>query len=190
MKKLSILAVLLIGCLFLNGFIPVAPSTHESAAAVDIDAVKAARFENMLNINTVYGDAFYDNQLLVNAAMIVLKNYADDDGFIKSEIVSSYIKDMYDIDIDINEKINEGFPSKDGYILLIPRGYSEYKHTVTNVQTFEDFILVKSVVTVKTHDNGSYTVDAETRFAENENSSFGYSIISSELSEKTNALKI
>ncbi len=190
MKKLGILAILLIGCLFLNGFIPVAPAKAEATVTPDINAVQAARFENLLNMNTVYGDAFYDNQLLVNAAMIVLKNYADDDGFVRSEIVSAYIKDMYDIDIDINEKINEGYPQKDGYILLIPRGYSEYRHTVTNIQTLPDYILVHSTVTVKTHDNGTYTVTAETRFTENEQSAFGYNIISSDLTENTDAIRI
>ncbi len=190
MKKFRILAVLLIGCLFLNGFIFINPSSATAETVSDVNAVKAARFEHMLNINTVYGDDFYDNQQLVNAAMIMLKSYADDDGFVKSEIVSAYIKDMYDIDVDINEKINEGLPQRDGYVLLIPRGHSEYKHTVTSVRTYEDYILVVSTVKVKTHDSGEYTVTAHTRFAENENSSFGYTIINSELIELGDTIKI
>lgn len=190
MKKIRILAILIIGCLFLNAFIGAKPSTATAEIVSDINAVKSARFEHMLNINTVYGDDFYDNQKLVNAAMIMLKSYADDNGFVKSEIVSAYIKDLYDIDIDINEKINEGFPQRDGYVLLIPRGHSEYEHTVTSVQTYEDYILVVSSVRVKTHDGGEYTVTAHTRFAENQNSSFGYTIISSELIELGNAIKI
>lgn len=188
MKKLSILCLILTVCLLLNGFIGVAPET--AAAPAEKDLVLAARFENILNHNTVYGDDFYDNQKLVNSAMIMLKNYADNDGFIKEEIVSAYIKDMYDIDIDINEKINAGYPQKDGYVLLIPRGHNEYTHTVTKTENFGDYILVTSLVSVKTHDNGTYSTICKTRFAESELSSFGYTIISSELIEKTNALKI
>lgn len=188
MKKLSILCFVLIGCLFLNGFICVAPKANLTEPQKD--NILAARFENMLNNNTVYGDDFYDNQKLVNSAMIVLKNYADEDGFIKSEIVSAYIKDMYDIDIDINEKINEGYPQKDGYVLLIPRGHLEYKHSVISIKEFDDYILVTSAVTVKTHDNGEYAATAKTSFAKSSTNSFGYTIINSELIENTNAIRI
>lgn len=191
MKKLTFLCLVLCCCLFLNGFITVAPKTDVIIEpAVNMNKVQAARFENILNHNTVYGDAFYDNQLLVNAAMIVLKNYADDDGFVKEEIVTTYIKDMYDIDIDINEKINEGLPYKDGYVLLIPRGHSEYEHSVTSIKTYDDYILVKSTVKVKTHDNGEYMAEAVTKFAENEKSAFGYSIISSDINEQNEAIKM
>ena len=188
MNKLSILCLALAACLVLNGFICVAPKT--AAAEPEKDLVLAARFENMLNNNTVYGDAFYDNQQLVNAAMIVLKGYTDEDGFIKEEIVSAYIKDMYDIDVDINEKINKGYPQKEGYVLLIPRGHSEYNHTVTNIKEFDDYILVTSKVLVKTHDNGSFNTTCETRFAKSDSNSFGYTIISSDLLGNSDAIRI
>ncbi len=187
MKKFSILALLLCCCLFLNGFISVAPAVAPKA---DVNAVKSARFQNMLNINTVYGEDFLDNQKLVNAAMIVLKDYADDEGFVESSIVSAYIKDMYDINVDINEKINEGLPQKDGHVLLIPRGYSIYKHTVTNVQTCDGYILVTSDVSVHTHEGDTLKFTAQTKFIENENSSFGFSILDSVLIEKTESIKI
>ena len=188
MKKLSILCLCLAACLMLNGFICVAPKT--AASEPEKNLVLAARFENMLNNSTVYGDDFYDNQQLVNSALIVLKNYADEDGFIKEEIVSAYIKDMYDIDVDINEKINEGYPQKDGYVLLIPRGHSEYSHTVTTIKELEDYILVTSFVTVKTHDNGSFNTTCETRFAKSDSGSFGYIIISSNLGANSDAIRI
>lgn len=188
MKKFSVLAVLLCCCLFLNGFISVAPVAQ--APAADVNAVKAARFQNMLNINTVYGDDFLDNQKLVNAAMIVLKDYADDAGFIETSVVSSYIKDMYDINIDINEKINEGLPQKDGYVYLIPRGYSVYEHNVTGVKTTDDYILVTSNVLVHTHEGDTLKFTAQTKFIENTNSIFGYSILDSILIENSNNLKI
>ena len=188
MKKLSILVVLLSCCLFLNGFISVAPVADN--AAPSLDEVKAARFENLLNINTVYGEDFLDNQKLVNAALVVLKGYADDEGFIENAIVSAYIKDMYDINLDINEKINEGLPQKEGYVLLIPRGHSVYNHTVTAIEENENFVLVTSNVVVTTHEGDVLNLTAETKFIENENSSFGYSIIDSVLFEKAVGLKI
>lgn len=180
MKKFTALVVLLCCCLCLNGFVCVAPYSS-TPAEPDINEIKAARFENMLNINTVYGEDFLDNQKLVNAAAIVLKNYADDDGFIENGIVTAYIKDMYDIDIDINCNINKNFPQKEGYTLIIPRGYSVYEHTVTSVQTHNGYIFVTSNVTVKTHDGYIYETTAETKFIENANGTFGYSIIDSVL---------
>ncbi len=191
MKKLSILALFLVCCLFLNGFICVAPENAVATETKDSSSeVLKARMENILNLNTVYDNDFYDNQKLVNAALLRLQPYADDDGFVKNEIVSAYIKDMYDIDLLINEKINEGYPQKSGYVLIIPRGYSEYSHTVENIEVFEDYILVTSKVTVATHDNGSYEAECKTAVIENENSVFGYSIINSEISDNNDYLKI
>ena len=146
--------------------------------------------ENILNLNTVYDADFYDNQKLVNAALLRLQSYADEDGFVKNEIVTAYIKDMYDIDLIINEKINEGYPQRDGAVLIIPRGYSEYSHSVKNIEVFEDYILVTSSVTVATHDNGTYTTECKTVVTENEESVFGYSIINSEIAEAQDYLKI
>lgn len=188
MKKLSVLVCLLCCCLVLNGFI-VAPASQNSAAP-DLDAVKAARFQNLLNMSTVYGEDFLDNQKLVNAALVVLKNYADEEGFIENAIVSTYIKDMYDINLDINEKINEGLPQKEGYVLLIPRGHSVYNHTVTEITEKDSFILVTSSVTVTTHEGETFELECQTKFIENEQSSFGFSILDSVLTEKTESFKM
>ncbi len=181
MKKLSILALLLSACLFLNGFICVSPSAPAKNA--EADKVLEARLENLLNINTVYGDDFLDNQKLVNAAMIMLKSYADDEGFVKNEIVATYIKDMYDIDLDINENINAGLPQKAGYVLLVPRGHSVYSHSVLSVTDMEDYLLVVSEVEIRTHDGEIHTAECTTKIIENEQSIFGYSIIDSTLTE-------
>ncbi len=191
MKKLSILCFVLIGCLFLNGFICVAPEVPVvNEVKAETNDVLKARIENILNLNTVYDADFYDNQKLVNAALLRLQSYADEDGFVKNEIVSAYIKDMYDIDLLINEKINEGYPQKEGSVLIIPRGYSEYSHTVSEIEVFEDYILVISNVSVATHDNGTYTAECKTVVTENEESVFGYSIINSEITEADDYLKI
>mgnify|MGYP003308203193 CR=1 FL=1 len=45
-------------------------------------------------------------------------------------------------------------------------------------------------LTVLAFDNGEYTAKAITRLAENEQSSFGYNIISSELIKNTDAVRI
>ena len=184
MKKLSALVILLCCCLFLNGFICVAPA---SPATAETDKVLEARLGNLLNINTVYGDDFLDNQKLVNAAMIMLKGYADDEGFVKNEIVSTYIKDMYDIDVDINENINAGLPQKEGYVLLIPRGHSVYTHDIISVTDMEDFLLVVSEAQIRTHDGEVHTAECVTKVIENEQSIFGFSILDSVLTEKSAA---
>lgn len=187
MKKLSLVCLMLVCCIFLNGFISAAPVSSQPDNS---NAVLKARLENLLNQNTVYGEDFLDNQKLVNAAMIVLKGYADEDGFVKNEIVSAYIKDMYDINLDINEKINPDLPQKEGHVLLVPRGYSVYSHNITDIIMKDGYILVISNVVISSHDAQVKTVKAETKFIENEASIFGYSILDSVLSKEDNTSKI
>lgn len=189
MKKLTLIAAVLACCVFLNGFICVAP-VSESNAHVNNNLVVTARLENLLNQNTVYDDDFYSNQNLVNAATIVLKGYADEDGFIKNEIVSAYIKDMYDINIDLTKGINPDLPQKEGYVLLVPRGYSVYSHKITNIENIGNQLIVTSFVRISTHDGQEFNKQAETIFIENENSIFGYSILNSQLTEQNLGLKI
>lgn len=197
MKRLLFVSLFLIACLCMNGFI-VAPATESSAEPTvtdvsnqttpDPEQVLKARLENLLNINYVYGDDILDNEKLLNKATISLKSLADDNGFIEEAAVVAFIKDLYDIDLVINDSLNTDMPKKEGYVYLIPRGYTKYEHTITDIAYDGDAIRVTSAVKVNYHDGEAVYATATTLFIENQNSRFGYSILSSDITLNINAL--
>ncbi len=186
MKRFIFLSLFLIGCLCMNGFIlppneQKLPEPPTAVAPADAGKVKEAKILNLLNLNNIYGEDFTNNEALVNAAAINLRSYATEQGFIESSIVTAYIKDIYDIDIEINDMINVNMPKKQGYVYLIPRGYSAYSHEIVSVADNGDYVTVISFVSVDSHDNQTIIGIATTNLAKNSNASFGYNIISSDI---------
>lgn len=160
-------------------------------AVVNNEKVLEAKIQSLLNLNNVFGDGFLDNETLVNCAAINLREFADDDGFIPSGLIETYIKDMYDIDLEITESINSQFPQKEGYVYLIPRGFTEYRHEIVKTEADGEYITVYSKMTADFHDAAAQTVDVVSLLIKNENSTFGFSILSSEIeSGKQNFLLI
>lgn len=197
MKRLLFVSLFLIACLCMNGFI-IVPATESAVrptvtdmaneASPDPEQVLKARLENLLNVNYIYGDDILDNEKLLNKSAISLKALADDNGFIEEAAVIAFIKDLYDIDLVINDSMNSELPQKEGYVYLIPRGYTKYEHTVTDIAYENDVIKVTSAVKVNYHDSDAVYATATTLFIENPNSSFGYSIVSSDIAFNINAL--
>lgn len=186
MKRFIFLSLFLIGCLCMNGFIlphnaQALPESPAVLAPADASKVKEAKILNLLNLNNIFGEDFTDNETLVNAAAINLRSYATEQGFIENSIVTAYIKDIYDIDIEINDTINVNMPKKQGYVYLIPRGYTAYSHEIISVTDNGDYITVTSFVSVDSHDNQTIIGTATTNLAKNESASFGYNIISSDI---------
>ncbi|MBO5726052.1 MAG: hypothetical protein J6S00_03190 [Clostridia bacterium] len=187
MKRFIAVCLLLACCLCMNGFISMPKTTVKpespavSTVTPDANLVENARIENLLNLNNVYGDDFLSNEKLTNLAAIALRSYADKSGFINEALLTTYVKDLYDIDLVITDDINADMPKKDGYVYLIPRGFAKYAHTVTSVEDFTDFILVTSDVTVYYHDGGQSTGVATTILVKNENAVYGYNIIDSNI---------
>ncbi len=186
MKRFILLSLFLVSCLCMNGFFlpPIEAQTQNEPpviATADESKVAEAKMQNLLNLNNVYGDDFTNNEALVNAAAINLRSYANENGFIENDVVVSYLKDIYDIDIEITDKINVNLPQKQGYVYLIPRGYTAYTHEIVSVNENEDFITVVSLVYIDTHDSQVSVGTATTKLVRNENASFGYNIIDSEI---------
>ena len=148
------------------------------------DLVQKARFENMLNHNFVYGEDFKDVKAIVNNSVVALLDFrdAEDDSYIAQEVVNSYLFDMYGFTVDNLSEINSEFGQKEGYLYILPRGYSLYEHKVTSVAENEDgtFKCI-STVAVKTHDATSEVLTAETLFVKNSESAFGYNIVYSNI---------
>lgn len=184
MKRLSVISLVVVIALLVSVFVfaPASSSMSKSGAHIDQNKVAAAKIENLLNLNNVFDDDFTDNEKLINKAAINLKSYTDDDGFIPEAIVISYIKDMYDIDMVITESHNSSLPHKNGYVYLIPRGYTTYKHNILSIEEADDYITVTSSVFIAYHDNESCIGTAKTVLVRNPASSFGYNIINSEIS--------
>jgi len=130
-------------------------------------------------------------RILVNNSILALldKRDADDESFIAEEIVASFVYDMYGIEIVDFSEFNADMPSKEGYVYIIPRGYSVYNHNVTDIIENEDgTFTVSSKVVIDEHDDVETEFSATTLFVKNENSTFGYNIIYSDIIENTIAI--
>lgn len=163
---------------------PVAVNAVQSKPAVSSQKVNTARFLNMLNHNFVYGEAFDYTDDLINDSVIALLDRRDNDNedFISEDIVRGYVKDMYGVEIADFSGLNDGFPKSDGYVFIIPRGFSTYRHTLADYRENEDgSYTVTTNVTVTDHDGTVENTKAVTLFVKNEDSAFGYNIIYSEL---------
>ncbi|MDD6478505.1 MAG: hypothetical protein PUF48_01655 [Oscillospiraceae bacterium] len=148
--------------------------------------IMAVRFLNMLNHNFVYGEDFWDIDEIVNLSTAALYKSADEENpeFLKQEIVFSYINDMYGIEVLDAENLNPEFPKKSGYIYIIPRGYTVYKHSNPVITANEDgTFTVTTSVSISTHDGENARLTAVSLFRVNESSSFGYNIVSSDIIE-------
>jgi len=145
----------------------------------------------MLNHNYVYDDAIYSYEDMVNDSVIALLDMREDENssYISQDIVNDYLYDMYGVTIDDFSEINKDFPNKEGYVFILPRGFSEYHHEAVNISENEDgtFTFVTRV-TINNHDSESQELTCETLFVKNEASVFGYNIVYSKLFDTINAI--
>ena len=139
-----------------------------------------ARFLNMLNHNFVYNSDFEDVDTIVNNATLALLDLRDveNDEYIADTYVKGFVKDMYGIEIADMSALNSEFPQLDGYVYIIPRGYTTYTHKIISVEQNDDgsYTVVSDVIT-SDHDSANKSQKAVSLFVENENSAFGYNMI-------------
>ncbi len=187
MKRFIFIALFLVCCLCMNGFISMPKNASEGGAKAviqtEFDGEKAleSHIINLLNLNNVYGDDFTDNERLVNKAAISMRSYANANGFIEEGIITAFVKDMYDIDLVITDDINKDMPQRDGFVYLIPRGYTLYSHDITDITDMGEYLSVTSGVKVLYHDNYVEIGTATTKLVKNANGSFGYSIMDAQI---------
>ena len=149
----------------------------------DADRVLEARFLNMLNHSFAYGEDLGSVEALVNCSTAALCNMggAPEASFMDEARVKDYIYNMYGVEAENLTAVNAAFPHKDGYVYVIPRGYTVYKHTIDSVRLNEDgSYTVTTLVTADEHD-GEENGKAVTLFVKNSDSQFGFNIISSEI---------
>lgn len=188
-KKIFISALLfcvlaLIAC----AFIPASADEAKAPATVRDNAQKA-RFLNMLNRNFVYNSDFENADVVMENSVLALLDRRDsqDPDYISETVVKGFVNDMYGI--GIVEICEDERVHKDGYVYIVPCGFTGYKHDVTKVSYNEDgSVTVFSNVTVSPHDDESFVSEAKTLFVPNENSAFGYNIVYSELKGIANGI--
>ena len=192
MKTRYIISLLLaLAMLASFSVIAVNPSEVGGNASVDKAAVSEtadrqkvleARFLNMLNHSFAYGEELASVDDLVNCAVTALCVTGGADGsFIEESRVEDYLYNMYGVEVEDLSSVNADFPKKDGYVYIIPRGYTVYKHTIASVRINEDgSYTVTTNVTLDSHD-GKQEGKAVTLFVKNSDSQFGFNIISSEI---------
>ncbi len=159
-------------------------SVEKAAVSETADRQKVleARFLNMLNHSFAYGEELASADDLVNCAVTALCVTGGADGsFIEESRVEDYLYNMYGVEVEDLSSVNADFPKKDGYVYIIPRGYTVYKHTIASVRLNEDgSYTVTTNVTLDSHD-GNQEGKAVTLFVKNSDSQFGFNIISSEI---------
>ncbi len=140
--------------------------------------VLEARFLNMLNHSFVYNEDFYNDNALVDNSVLALLDLSED-SYIAEDYVKDYIFNMYG-------KIFDNIESdKEGYVYIIPRGYSTYTHKIATVTDNKDgSYTVITDVTISYEDDTEETLKAETVFLQAEDSAFGFNIMYSNIVEE------
>ena len=182
--------VVILACANFSAVSPVnLPETEEDSKVITVansenaneNKVLESRFLNMLNHNFVYNEAFETTDGVVNNSVIALLEFAED-GYIAENYVSDYILNMYGIEGIDYSQINPEFDYIEGYVFVLPMGYSSYNHEIKSVTLNEDgSYTVKTLVEISSHDSGAYFEECESLFVKNEASQFGFSIIYSDL---------
>ena len=182
-KTLSLLLAIIMLAVCSSLIAPIATGSQEVSAATAQEILPGAlyaRFLNMLNHNFVYNSDFDNTDTIVNNATLALLDLRDSENedYIKDTYVKGFVKDMYGIEIDDMSQLNAEFPQIDGYLYIIPRGYTTYSHSILSVEQNEDgSYTVVSNVTVKGHDATAKTQKAVSLFVKNDDSAFGYNMI-------------
>lgn len=187
MKK-GILSITALAVVLLISFtsLTVKPAANatEKKPAVTVSEEKAlgARFLNMLNHNFVYNDAFESVYEMTACSEVALLDKAED-GYIKQSLIAGYLYNMYGVENVDFAAVTKDFPQRENYVYVIPRGFSVYKHSAPVITENEDgSYTVVTDVEISSHDSDAENAKATTLFVKNENSAFGFNIISSDIS--------
>lgn len=180
-KRFAVMFAVLLCVVLLSGvFSPVkAPAATLVAVASD-DGDAGARFLNMLNHNFVYDEGFNTFEDLTEGAVIANLSLRDGN-YIAEAYVKGYLFDMYGINaVDFGQGENENH--RDGYLYIKPTGFTRYTHENPTVTNNEDgtFTVITDVV-VSPHDDIPYETVAVSLFAPNDESSFGYTLVYSNI---------
>ncbi len=153
-----------------------------------------ARFLNMLNHNFAYNDDFtYDD--LIDDSIVAVEIWNENscittdsgDTFVEKDAVLEFARALYGVTIGEEEiaayygKYDADFPSIDGYLYVLGRGYTLFQHEILSVQLNEDdsYTVKTKVYMSGDGENGWDTATA--LIVPNDESPFGFVIGSCDL---------
>ena len=113
-----------------------------------------------------------------------------EDSYVQKQYVDDYIFNMYGIQNLNYENLSEELTQKDGFLYILPRGYSLYEHKIVSInENLDGSYTVITDVEISL-DDGTYESErATTLFFVNNESHFGFNILYSDISAHTgNAL--
>lgn len=181
MKKI-ISVLLVLSLLLFAGMASLSAQGEENGLVVTHeDKITASRFETMLNNNYAFGKDFESVSKLISAASISLLPHAEN-GTLKNSLIVDFARNMYGLDLLTMADINSEPLEENGVYQIIPKGFSKYNHTVTNFYRHNDATLtVYSIAETTDEEDEAVKYSAISRFAQNQNSVFGYTLLSCEI---------
>ena len=117
---------------------------------------------------------------VINNSCLALLDKAEDQ-FISTDLLFPFVENLYGISVFVDDDFNKDFPKKQGAVYVIPRGFTQYTHTVINVKEDGDTLMVTSLALSDGHDSEPVELLCTTVFEINTESAFGYNILSSTL---------
>lgn len=173
MKRNIFISALIIVLIILSSFTCLSVSGEEKTAHVEYDAAKISRFENMLDHNYLYGNDFDDMHTVINNSCLALLS-ARKGNYISTDVLFPFIDNMYGIPVYCDESLNSDFPRKEGAVYIVPRGFVQYEHSVTQIVDEGATVTVNSVA--KDVDSGE-EIPCVSVFIKSDESAFGYNLI-------------
>ena len=175
-----ILTLILTFCFFMGMFsttVGFAESDILPAEVKKTDTL-AARLTHMLELNRNFDKDFKDDAIILENALDSLNQKSDDEGFIKTDYVLSFINNMYGYDIFLDGIVMENIPTKEGYLWVIPKGITNYSYKITSLTEYSGGVTAVARVLADSHDGESEVFYITVDFIENSESCFGYNIAS------------
>ena len=136
---------------------------------------ETAAFTKMLNLNYLYNEAFVSDADLIEGVMLSLLPEADEGRLLKTR-VADYMLDFYGI--VMNESAYDQTYVSGEHFYYIPKGFNRSVHTVISIDFDGEYYTVVSDVIFNSHDAIEEPVKATSVFVKNENSTFGYNLLS------------
>lgn len=152
-----------------------APAKEAPAEAVQ----EAVDFAGLLNLNCSYGVELTDEDIAYGSMLSLLELAKEENGglVLSVEQVDTFSKAYYGRTVSYEDC---GLEVVDGQVLIPAMGYDIYTHELVDTVTDGDTVKVTTKVVCDGHDE-VYDALCVSVFVKNDNSVFGYNLISSEI---------